>query len=225
MPVEILSKNAVRQHQAAGDERVVAVTIADVDLRIKEDFVREISNLWRDVQRRVLMIGRYLNRAKTLLAHGEFQQMIKMELPFSEQVAYQMRQVAAAVDAGRFLEEELPRNYSVAYQLVTLSEREVQIARQRQLFRPDVRRSELLAFKRELRLVQPISPSQNRDELLAERARLLQRLAEIEVMLGLTLENNDSGDIIAPVPPTPAPPADGAPREDGADGNPHDIGE
>lgn len=214
MPIEILSKNAVRQRQAAGDERVAAVIVADVDLSIKEDFVREISNLWRDVQRRVLMIGRYLNRAKTLLPHGEFQQMIKAELPFSEQVAYQMRQVAAAVDAGRFLEEELPRNYSVAYQLVTLSEREVQIARQRQLFRPDVRRSELLALKRELRFVQPMSSSLNRDELLAERARLLQRLAEVETMLGPLVEHDNNGDFIAPVPRPSTPVADPAPRDD-----------
>jgi DUF3102 family protein len=214
MPLEIMSKNAVRQRQAAGDERVAAVIVAGIDIRIKEDFVREISNLWRDVQRRVLMIGRYLNRAKTLLPHGEFHQMIKAELPFSEQVAYQMRQVAAAVDAGRFLEEELPRNYSVAYQLVTLSEREVQIARQRQLFRPDVRRSELLAFKRELRFVQPICSPPNRDELLAERARLLQRLAQIEAMLGPLVEHENSGDPIAPVPRAPTPGADSAPRED-----------
>lgn len=202
MAVEILSKNAVRQRQVAGDERVAAVTVADVELLLKEDFVREISNLWRDVQKRVLMIGRYLNRAKTLLPHGEFQHMIKAELPFSEQVAYQMRQVAAAVDGGRFLEDELPRNYSVAYQLVTLSEREIQIARQRQLFRPDVRRSELLALKRELRSVQEISPPLNREELLAERARLLQRLAEIEATLGPLLEHSES---IALLPIAPAP--------------------
>lgn len=205
MAVEILSKNAVRQRQAAGDERVAAVTVADVDLHFKEDFVREISNLWRDVQKRVLMIGRYLNRAKTSLPHGEFQHMIKAELPFSEQVAYQMRQVAAAVDSGRFVEDELPRNYSVAYQLVTLSEREVQIARQRQLFRPDVRRSELLALKRELRPVQELNPPLNREELLVERAQLLQRLAEIEAMLGPMLEHGDDNNFIAPLPIVPAP--------------------
>ena len=213
MSVEILSKNAVRQRQAAGDERVAAVTVADVDLRIKEDFVREISNLWRDVQRRVLMIGRYLNRAKALIPHGEFQQMIKAELPFSEQVAYQMRQVAAAVDAGRFLEEELPRNYSVAYQLITLSEREVQIARQRQLFRPDVRRSELLAFKRELRLVQPVTSPANRDVLLAERGRLLERLAEIEAILRFVVEHDASDTLIAPVPQASGPAGDSEPSE------------
>lgn len=214
MAVEILSKNAVRQRQAAGDERVNAITVADIDLRMKEDFVREISNLWRDVQRRVLMIGRYLNRAKTLLPHGEFQQMIKAELPFSEQVAYQMRQVAAAVDAGRFLEEELPRNYSVAYQLVTLSEHEVQIARERLLFRPDVRRSELLALKRELRLPWQMNPDLDRDKLLAERARLLQRLTEIEAALGPLVEHEGSEDFIDPAPSSPAPAADSAPPED-----------
>jgi hypothetical protein len=215
MAVEILSKNAVRQRQVAGDERVTAITVADIDLRMKEDFVREISNLWRDVQRRILMIGRYLNRAKTLLPHGEFQQMIKAELPFSEQVAYQMRQVAAAVDAGRFLEEELPRNYSVAYQLVTLSEHEVQIARERLLFRPDVRRSELLALKRELRLSWQINHGLDRNELLAERARLMQRLAEIEAALGpLVVEHDDSDDLIDPAPSSPAPAADSASPED-----------
>ena len=211
MAVEILSKNAVRQRQAAGDERVAAVTVADVDLRVKEDFIREVSNLWRDVQRRVLMIGRYLNRAKTMLPHGEFQYMIKAELPFSEQVAYQMRQVAAAVDAGRFLEEELPQNYSVAYQLVTLSEREVQIARQRRLFRPNVRRSELLAFKRELRPIQPASSSRDREELVAERNGLLQRLAELDALLGPLIEHDSDVFIESALP---APAGDSAPTEE-----------
>lgn len=214
MAMQILSKNAVRRRQAAGDERVAAIAVTEIDLRTKDDFVREISHLWLDVQKRVLLIGRYLNHAKRLLPHGEFQQMIRAELPFSEQVAYQMRQVAAAVDSGRFLEEELPRNYSVAYQFVTLSEREVQIARQRQLFRPDVRRSELLALKRELRLRWPMSTALNRDELLAERARLLQRLAEIEAALGPLVEHDDRDDLIAPVPYAPAPAGDAAPPED-----------
>lgn len=208
MAVEILSKTAARQRQAAGDERVTAITIADVDLRIKEDFIREISNLWRDAQRRILIIGRYLNRAKNVLPHGEFQQMIKAELPFSEQVAYQMRQVAAAVDGGRFLEEELPRNYSVAYQIITLSEREMQIARQRQLFHPNVRRSELLAFKRELRCVAKKDAQQDREALVAERERLLARLSEIEALLAVV--EHDETLIAAKLPaPDPSPLIDG----------------
>lgn len=137
MAVKMLSRS-VGGVELAGDERVAAVTVADVELLLKEDFVREISNLWRDVQKRVLIIGRYVDRAKTYPARGKLEHMINRELPFSEQVAYQMRQVAAAVDGGRFLEDELPRNYSVAYQLVIAGE--IQIARQRQLFRPDVRR-------------------------------------------------------------------------------------
>lgn len=181
--MQILSKNAVRQRQAAGDERAAAVAVAEIDLRTRDDFVREISHLWLDVQKRVLLIGRYLNDAKRLLPHGEFQQMIRAELPFSEQVAYQMRQVAAAIEAGRFQEQEMPRNYSVAYQLVTLSEQELAIARERRLFRPDVRRSEVVALKRELRLSGGRHPEDDRDALLAERERLLQRLAQIEAAL------------------------------------------
>jgi hypothetical protein len=184
MPVQILSKSAVRQRQAAGDERIAALTVAEIELSTKNDFIREICNLWLDVQKRVLLIGRYLNRARHILPHGEFQQMLRLELPFSEQVAYQMRKVAAAVDAGRFEESELPRNYSVAYQLVTLSEQELRVARERRLFRPDVRRSEVLALKRELRL----AGRGEREALLAERERLLERLAEIEAALGPIVE-------------------------------------
>lgn len=179
MAVQMLTKKAVRARQAAGDERVTALTAADIDLQTKDHFIREISNLWVDVQKRVLLIGRYLNRAKQILPHGEFQEMLRYELPFSEQVAYQMRQVAAAVDAGRFEERELPRNYSVAYQLITLSEHELVVARERKLFRPNVRRSEVLALKRELRF----TGCDDRQALLAERERLLERLAEIEAAL------------------------------------------
>jgi hypothetical protein len=187
MVVEILSKTAARQRQAAGDERVAAITVADVELRERDDFVREISHLWRDVQRRVLLIGRYLNRAKSVLPHGQFQQMIRADLPFSEQVAYQMRKVAAAIDGGRFLEEELPRNYSVAYQLVTLSEAELRVARARQLFHPRVRRSDVLRLKRELRLLpapaDAAETASDREALIGERERLQARLAEIDLLL------------------------------------------
>ncbi len=194
MTMQILSKTTVRQRQAAGDERVAAIAVAEVDLRTKEDFVREISHLWLDVQKRVLLIGRYLNHAKRLLPHGEFQQMIRTELPFSEQVAYQMRQVAAAIDAGRFHEHEMPPNYSVAYQFVTLSERELAVARERQLFRPDVKRAEVLALKRELRAMHRRRGAESRDALLAERARLLRRLAEIEAALGPIIDGVASAE-------------------------------
>lgn len=184
MTVQMLTKKAARQRQAAGDERVATVTVTEVALSTKTEFIQEIANLWVDVQKRVLLIGRYLNQAKDVLPHGEFQHMIRSELPFSEQVGYQMRQVAAAVDAGRFDEYELPRNYSVAYQLVTLSESELMIARERRLFRPDVRRSEVLALKRELRG----SERSEREALLAERERLMERLAEIDAALAPIVE-------------------------------------
>ncbi len=178
-----LSKTAVRQRQAIGGERKAAIITAEVELATKDDYIREITSLWNDARQRFLLIGRYLNRAKEGLPHGEFQAMLRTELPFSEQVAFQMRSVAAAIDGGRFAEAELPQNYSVAYQLVTLEENELQVAREKQIIRPDIRRAEVIAFKRSVRPAKQVVSDDNED-LLAERERLLVRLREIDVILG-----------------------------------------
>ena len=95
-----LTKNAVRQKQATGGERKAAIITAEVALATKDDYIREITSLWNDARQRFLLIGRYLNRAKEQLPHGEFQAMLRAELPFSEQVAFQMRSVVAAIDEG-----------------------------------------------------------------------------------------------------------------------------
>jgi Protein of unknown function (DUF3102) len=177
-----LTKNAVRQRQATGGERKAAIITAEVPLATKDDYIREITSLWNDARQRFLLIGRYLNRAKEQLPHGEFQAMLRAELPFSEQVAFQMRSVAAAIDEGRFAEGELPQNYSVAYQLVTLAEQEIEVAREKKIIRPDVRRAEIIAFKRSLRPPRSVT-ARHEKGLCAERERLLARLREIDILL------------------------------------------
>ena len=112
MAVEILSKNAVRQRQAADDEQVAAVTVATWIFASKRILFAK-SPICGAMQRRVLMIGRYLNRAKTMLPHGEFQHMIKAELPFSEQVAYEIRQSLPLSTTGESWKKSC-KNYSVA---------------------------------------------------------------------------------------------------------------
>ena len=67
-----LTKNAVRQKQATGGERKAAIITAEVALATKDDYIREITSLWNDARQRFLLIGRYLNRAKEQLPHGEF---------------------------------------------------------------------------------------------------------------------------------------------------------
>ena len=103
-----------------------------------EGYANEIGKLWGEAQQKFLAIGRYLFLAKENLEHGEFERMVSTMLPFGRNVAHRLRAVAAAVDEGRLPEESLPRSYTVAYDLVILSEAEFREAKQRNLIRPDL---------------------------------------------------------------------------------------
>src|SRR5690349_9168463 len=185
-----LSKGAIRRQREEGrDERVETLTVAVADLRTREEFVAAISGLWRDAQTRFLAIGRYLTRAKERLPHGEFEAMVKNDLPFTPPVAFQLRAAADAIDAGRLPAEQVPPSYSTVYQLAQLTDTELERAKDAGLLRPDVRREEVMAFKRQVRAaVLPASTPRvpevdHRAELIAERGRLLKRLEEIDRLL------------------------------------------
>ncbi|CAO3459671.1 hypothetical protein [Azospirillum argentinense] len=178
-----LTKAKAKREAAAGDQRTDKMVEAVVDLVERADYVREITSLWENAQHKFLLIGRYLNMAKERLDHGEFLLMIERDLPFTRNIAFQMRSVAHAIDGGRFSEDELPPAYSVAYQIVSLKDDEVDQARARQLIRPDVKRDEVLAFKRDIRPV-AAAKAKNEKALRAERERLVARLAEIDRLLG-----------------------------------------
>ena len=122
-----------------------------VVLHTENDVVREVSKLWQEAQERFLTIGRYLVGAKERFK-GNYERMILPQLPFGRQVAFQLRTVAAAVDAGKIEEDVLPQSYSTAYSLVTLEDKYFALARSRNLVRRDVVRSELEAFRREIRM-------------------------------------------------------------------------
>jgi hypothetical protein len=190
-----LSKTQVRRAIEIGGERLNALALAEVEARTRDDFVRVIWNLWEDARQRFLLIGRYLNRAREALSHGEWGEMVRNDLPFSVAVADQFRTIAKAVDDGTFTVAELPQHYSVAYQLVTLRPEEAIRARQEGLLRPNVRRDEVMAFKKRLRVAVPTNTAQprvSRDRLKAERERLLARLREIDDLLA---EDNDISDV------------------------------
>ena len=97
--------------------------------------------------------------------------MLEKDLPFSYAVGHKLMQVAAAVEAGMLPCDNLPP-YSVAYQLVTLKPGERMAAMDAGLVRADVRREEILEFRRKLR-----AGTNHRVEE-AELARKLQRLLE-----------------------------------------------
>ena len=166
-------------------DRVRVLSNSLVILHTESDVVREVSKLWREAQQRFLTIGRYLVRAKQQF-QGSYEREILPQLPFGRQVAFQLRTVAAAVDGGKVDEHVLPRSYSTAYSLVTLEDEHLALARSRNLVRPDVVRSELEAFRREMRTAlfvgsaRVVALERERQQLARELERIQRRLQEID---------------------------------------------
>jgi len=167
-------------------DRIRRLSNSLLPLRTEDDAIREISKLWRDAQEKFLTIGRYLVLSKQQFK-GEYERLILPQLPFGRQVAFQLRTVAAAVDDGKIEEGALPRSYSTAYSLVTLQPEHLALARDRNLVRSDVARSEIEVFRRELRhsFLAParVALKNERRGLIREIARLQQRVAEIDESL------------------------------------------
>lgn len=184
----LVSRAALRRQGVDEDQRVAVVRTTATALETKADFIEEIRRLWDDAQKRFLAIGRYLNAAKANLPHGEFELMIASELPFSRQTAFYLRTAAAAIDEGRLAEEEVPNSYATVYQLATLDEAHLALARQRNLVRSDVTREEILAFKRSLKQGREANRQaalqRRREQILADLQRLKAELDEIEREMG-----------------------------------------
>ena len=104
------------------------------DPHTEEDIVLEIDILWSEAQDKFLAIGRYLVGAGARF-HRSYEAIILPQLPFGRGVAFQVRAIAMAVDEGRLLEEEMPRRYVSAYQLVSLPRLHFALARQETLIR------------------------------------------------------------------------------------------
>lgn len=189
MAVRQMSKGAVRR-LISSDTRVDEIRKTALQLSGKDEYVHEIAQLWQDVQDKFLLIGRYLNRAKADLPHGEYQAMVERELPFGVQIAFQLRSVAEAIDSGRLLEQEVPNSYSVIYQITTLNDEELRIAREQKILRPSLTRAEIIRFKRDLRMSvmqRRALLRRRRDHLLAEQQRIQEELRQIEAELGAEL--------------------------------------
>ena len=122
--------------------------------KTSDEYVREIRKLWAEAQAKFLAIGRYLVTAKANLdvygKRGDYERMIANDLPFSRQIAHQLRVVAEAVDSGRLTEGELPQAYSTAFLLASLPDEQLAVARQRGLVSPLVARARVLEFRRTL---------------------------------------------------------------------------
>lgn len=162
------------------DSRFDTIAAAPVQLETRAEFVEEIGRLWRDVQDRCLVIGRYIMQAKERLPHGEFIAMIESDLPFGRNAAHKMMVVARAVDDQLISADLLPPDYTAAYLVVTLDPDERRQAEAEGLIQPTVTRRALLKFRSRVRVPEV---HDRRAVLERERERLLKRLREIEAEL------------------------------------------
>jgi hypothetical protein len=184
-----------------GKDRFKELRTSILDPQNPSDYIKNISNLWEDAQKTFLEIGNQLMLAKRNLPHGDFEDMVRVRLPFSTTVAYQLRVVAEAIEQRIVSKDELPPSYSIIYKVVKLSDTERAVARQRNIIRPTVKRRELDSFIAELRNVHANGSERDRDELLRlryrqlleQKQRLLDEIRQVEEELGLSRE---SGEIL-----------------------------
>jgi hypothetical protein len=122
--------------------------------------------------------------------HGDYERMIRDDLPFGRQIAHQLRVVAEAVDHGRLIEEEIPRSYSTVFLLASLDDKHLELARSKGLVRPETTRAQVAAFRRSLVSADPVRLQRNRERLVEEIERreaelraLRTRLAEVDHVL------------------------------------------
>jgi hypothetical protein len=154
-----------------------------------DEYVEEISRLWRSAQSAFLDIGQLLIRAKDALPHGEYMAAVEERLPFAARTAYQLREAARwALEMDRRQTiplHRLPGSYSTIYLLSTLDPQTLEAAKVDGIVRPELRRAELIAWRKDQsgQGTDRTALQAKRDRLLRERARLDEELQRIEAQL------------------------------------------
>lgn len=151
----------------------------------------EIQKKWGDARDSFLAIGRALIALENELTKAEFAKLrrgTERLFPFSDATATQLRQIARAVDGGRIPVEACPGSYGTAYQITLLTERQLFVARERGLIRPDVTRREIMQLRREVSadgVEAPPNGRLDRARLREERAKFEERRAQLAEELAM----------------------------------------
>ncbi|MFL5287150.1 MAG: DUF3102 domain-containing protein [Rhodopila sp.] len=170
-----------------GDERVKALELVETAPKTPDDYVETIKQLWGRAQSAFLDIGRLLIKAKETLPHGEYTSAVEARLPFSSRTAYQLREATRWVlemDRRKTISlDRLPGSYTIIYLLSTFDPPTLEAAEQEGIVRPDLRRAELIAWKKGK------SPGKDdwqerREKLLREKARIEEELRRLEAERG-----------------------------------------
>ena len=193
--VDTFSRNVLRASGEVHDERIDRVKLVEVKNRAQ--CKAAIDALWQSARSKFVDIGRYLVKAKAVLAHGEWDDMIEHDLPFGRSVAYTLRRIAEAIDEQKLIAEEcLPGDYVTAYNLISLPSPAFEQAKQEGLIQPSVTRKQVVEFKR--RLKHPAEETdavdaqqvlaKRRSRIIAEIAKLQAELEQIERAMGPTID-------------------------------------
>jgi len=152
------------------------------NLRSREDFAKAIAAEWAGAQKAFLRIGEMLDRAQHSLPEDEYA-VLCASLPFGKVVRSQLLTAYRAIHSGLVPRHMEAAGYTTVHLLAIMSEEERAAAADAGLLRPDVKRQELRAIRapRFGRPNQPAPP--DHAALLAERERLLRRVAEIDALL------------------------------------------
>jgi|tagenome__1003787_1003787.scaffolds.fasta_scaffold20968997_6 hypothetical protein len=159
-----------------------ALAPEEIVFQSRNHTVREIHRTWEQTQDDFLTIGRWLNAAKDALPHGEYQSMVRTDLPFSTSLARKLRTVAEFVDKGVIPREQLPNAYSKIYEIATLPEPALQEVKGE--IHPDIPLRELTALRRRyvprtITIDHEPLPVGNLAALRERRRRLLAELLEV----------------------------------------------
>jgi hypothetical protein len=172
---------APAKQAVAVSERQALLENEPFDTEDPDEIVREIDKLWREAQSKFIAIGRWL--CKAFREHeGTYEEAIVSRLPFGRIVAYQLRMVAEAIESHRLPVDVMPRSYSTAYKLVTLTPEDYQAALDQNLVRPDVTRAEVEEWKR-ARAKARAPKLAKRQRLAQERVTIRTEIAELEARL------------------------------------------
>jgi hypothetical protein len=143
-------------------------------------YSREISRLYAESKDKFLAIGHYLSLAAETLPHGQYEAMIRSNLPFTRETARKFRKIYEAVRAGNLDKDQMPHSYATAFEVTRLTEREMKIALGRNLIRPDVYLSQIKALQVELRA--PVDLDR-RETLEREQQELVERISRLQARL------------------------------------------
>jgi hypothetical protein len=135
-------------------------------------------------------MGRALLEARAQLTEGEFRRGLRASRKawhgWSASNISKLMAVAAFCDRHRFPQQQVPQSYTTLYEFAALPDEQFQRTVEIGLFRPDVRRSDIQAFKHKLaegtvdlsRNASETCPYEEEAERLGQRLRYLDGEAE-----------------------------------------------